>query len=52
MKGVVYPEVEYEIPDFVIWSPYDLEELAELREIARIEAALNASCRKKEEALK
>ena len=26
MNGVVYPEVEHEMPDFVIWSPDDILE--------------------------
>ena len=31
MKGVEYPEVEHELPDFVIWSPDDLVEEARLK---------------------
>ena len=31
LKGVVYPEVEHEMPDFVIWSPDDLLEEARLK---------------------
>lgn len=31
MNGVEYPEVEHEMPDFVIWSPEDILE-AQLEE--------------------
>ena len=46
LNGVVYPEVEHEMPDFVIWSPEDILE-AKLEEehqarLRAIEAARQA----------
>ena len=54
MNGVEYPEVEHEMPDFVIWSPDDILE-AKLEEehqarLRAIEAERQAKLRAIEEA--
>ena len=54
MNGVVYPEVEHEMPDFVIWSPEDILE-AKLEEeyqarLRELEAQRQAKIRAENEA--
>ena len=56
MKGVEYPLVEHELPEFVIWSPEELIEenrrLAKEARLKAIEEARLASIRALEEELK